>query len=168
MYRLVCTGTVEDRIVQRAQQKHAVQELVMTGRADRDTMAAEDVMGLLLDDVDDPEDRARLQERLTLSNQPGRGGGGGVGGGPRKGLRMAVNGEDAAMVDLDEKVAGDEDDEMDVDGEDGGGAKKAPKSGQKRGGATSAAGGRGARGAAGDAGGRAKKKRATTTMTAGS
>lgn len=51
MYRLICKETVEEKILQRANQKHTVQQLVMTGKhVQGDLLKQEDVVSLLLDD----------------------------------------------------------------------------------------------------------------------
>lgn len=52
VYRLICKGTVEEKIVRRAQQKQHVQQLVMAGSAAGDTIAPEDVLSLLMDEDD--------------------------------------------------------------------------------------------------------------------
>lgn len=51
MYRLICKETVEEKILQRANQKNTVQQLVMTGKhVQGDLLKQEDVVSLLLDD----------------------------------------------------------------------------------------------------------------------
>ncbi|KAK4775981.1 hypothetical protein SAY87_023942 [Trapa incisa] len=58
VYRLICKETVEEKILQRAGQKNAVQQLVMTGKhVQGDLLAPEDVVSLLLDD-------AQLEQKL--------------------------------------------------------------------------------------------------------
>lgn len=53
MYRLICKGTVEEKIVKRASQKNTVQQLVMTGgHSQGDIFEAEEVVSLLLDDAE--------------------------------------------------------------------------------------------------------------------
>lgn len=60
MYRLICKETVEEKILQRASQKNAVQQLVMTGgHVQGDLLAPEDVVSLLLDD---PQLEQKLRE----------------------------------------------------------------------------------------------------------
>ncbi|KAG2551868.1 chromatin-remodeling ATPase INO80-like [Panicum virgatum] len=53
VYRLICKDTIEEKILQRAKQKNAVQELVMKGKPVQDDhlMRQEDVVSLLLDDT---------------------------------------------------------------------------------------------------------------------
>lgn len=52
MYRLICKETVEEKILQRANQKNTVQQLVMTGKhVQGDLLKQEDVVSLLLDDT---------------------------------------------------------------------------------------------------------------------
>uniref|UniRef100_A0A453HZP4 Chromatin-remodeling ATPase INO80 n=1 Tax=Aegilops tauschii subsp. strangulata TaxID=200361 RepID=A0A453HZP4_AEGTS len=53
VYRLICKDTIEEKILQRAKQKNAVQELVMKGKQVQDDhlMRQEDVVSLLLDDT---------------------------------------------------------------------------------------------------------------------
>lgn len=58
MYRMICKGTVEEKILKRASQKNTVQQLVMTGgQSQGDVFQAEEVVSLLLDD-------AELEQRL--------------------------------------------------------------------------------------------------------
>lgn len=58
VYRLICKETVEEKILQRASQKNAVQQLVMTGgHVQGDLLAPEDVVSLLIDD-------AQLEQKL--------------------------------------------------------------------------------------------------------
>uniref|UniRef100_A0ACD5XKY0 Uncharacterized protein n=1 Tax=Avena sativa TaxID=4498 RepID=A0ACD5XKY0_AVESA len=53
VYRLICKDTIEEKILQRAKQKNAVQELVMKGKQVQDDhlMRQEDAVSLLLDDT---------------------------------------------------------------------------------------------------------------------
>ncbi|KAJ3683791.1 hypothetical protein LUZ60_014018 [Juncus effusus] len=52
VYRLICKETVEEKILQRANQKNTVQQLVMTGKhVQGDLLKQEDVVSLLLDDT---------------------------------------------------------------------------------------------------------------------
>lgn len=62
VYRLICKGTVEEKIVKRASQKNTVQQLVMTGgqSVQGDVLEAEEVVSLLLDDA---ELEARMREQ---------------------------------------------------------------------------------------------------------
>ncbi|XP_056696055.1 chromatin-remodeling ATPase INO80 isoform X2 [Spinacia oleracea] len=58
VYRLICKETVEEKILQRANQKSTVQQLVMTGgHVQGDLLAPEDVVSLLIDD-------AQLEQKL--------------------------------------------------------------------------------------------------------
>ncbi|XP_076893172.1 chromatin-remodeling ATPase INO80-like [Bidens hawaiensis] len=58
VYRLICKETVEEKILQRANQKSTVQQLVMTGEhVQGDLLAPEDVVSLLIDD-------AQLEQKL--------------------------------------------------------------------------------------------------------
>lgn len=53
VYRMICNGTVEEKIVKRANQKSTVQQLVMTGQqAQPDVFQPEEVVSLLLDDAE--------------------------------------------------------------------------------------------------------------------
>lgn len=70
VYRLICKGTVEEKIVKRASQKNTVQQLVMTGgHSQGDIFEAEEVVSLLLDDAEleqkmkDQLLRHRLQDK---------------------------------------------------------------------------------------------------------
>ncbi|ONL98132.1 DNA helicase INO80 [Zea mays] len=53
VYRLICKDTIEEKILQRAKQKNAVQELVMKGKHVQDDhlLRQEDVVSLLIDDT---------------------------------------------------------------------------------------------------------------------
>ena len=63
MYRLICKGTVEEKIVKRANQKNTVQQLVMTGgHSQGDVFEAEEVVSLLLDDA---ELEQKMKEQLS-------------------------------------------------------------------------------------------------------
>ncbi|CAD7705356.1 unnamed protein product, partial [Ostreobium quekettii] len=56
VYRLICRGTIEEKILQRAREKKTVQQLVMTGQSNRgDLFAPEEVMSLLLEEGDEPK-----------------------------------------------------------------------------------------------------------------
>lgn len=62
VYRLICKGTVEEKIVKRANQKNTVQQLVMTGgHSQGDIFEAEEVVSLLLDDA---ELEQKMKEQL--------------------------------------------------------------------------------------------------------
>ncbi|MCO5566352.1 hypothetical protein L7F22_020029 [Adiantum nelumboides] len=71
VYRLICKGTVEEKIVKRASQKNTVQQLVMTGgHSQGDIFEAEEVVSLLLDDAEleqkmkDQLLRHKMQDKL--------------------------------------------------------------------------------------------------------
>ena len=125
VYRLICEGSVEEKIVRRAQQKQAVQALVMTGGAvvgaggeGTDVFAPDEVVSLLLDDE---ELEAQMAEKRRAAAEGGGGGGGGgkgrshsraawpAGGGSgaqaRRAIRIDADGDEAAMVDLAEEEA---------------------------------------------------------------
>ncbi|XP_058204448.1 chromatin-remodeling ATPase INO80 isoform X1 [Rhododendron vialii] len=91
VYRLICKETVEEKILQRASQKNAVQQLVMTGgHVQGDLLAPEDVVSLLIDD-------AQLEQKLkeiplqARDRQKKRGG--------TKAIRIDAEG-DASLEDL--------------------------------------------------------------------
>ncbi|XP_010279573.1 PREDICTED: DNA helicase INO80-like isoform X2 [Nelumbo nucifera] len=66
VYRLICKETVEEKILQRASQKNAVQQLVMTGgHVQGDLLTPEDVVSLLLDD-------AQLERKLREAPAQGK------------------------------------------------------------------------------------------------
>jgi DNA helicase INO80 len=130
VYRLICAGTIEERIVRRAQQKQAVQHLVMTGgplpgahgagaaeggggAGGADVFAPEEVVSLLLDD-------AELEAQMAAARAAGESGAGGGGklpkshkgaawgGGPGRGgggggraVKLDAEGGAAAVVDAD-------------------------------------------------------------------
>ncbi|KAJ6747530.1 CHROMATIN-REMODELING ATPASE INO80 [Salix koriyanagi] len=94
VYRLICKETVEEKILQRASQKHTVQQLVMTGgHVQDDLLAPEDVVSLLLDD-------AQLEQKLreiplqAKDRQKKK---------PTKAIRVDAEG-DATFEDLTETV----------------------------------------------------------------
>eukprot|EP00850_Spirogloea_muscicola_P018944 SM000179S03416 [mRNA] locus=s179:277257:287158:- [translate_table: standard] len=69
VYRMICTGTVEEKIVRRASQKNTVQQLVMTGgqATQGDVFEAGEVVSLLLDDA---ELEQQLKQRLNGLKAP--------------------------------------------------------------------------------------------------
>ena len=70
VYRLICKGTVEEKILKRASQKNKVQQLVMTGGGKSDDyFEAEEVVDLLLDDE---EMAARLKEKRDAEKKAGQ------------------------------------------------------------------------------------------------
>lgn len=51
MYRLICKGTIEERILQRAREKSKIQKIVISGGSFKpDTLKPTEVVSLLLDD----------------------------------------------------------------------------------------------------------------------
>lgn len=51
MYRLICKGTIEERILQRAREKSKIQKIVISGGNFKpDTLKPTEVVSLLLDD----------------------------------------------------------------------------------------------------------------------
>ena len=70
VYRLICKGTVEEKILKRASQKNKVQQLVMTGGGKSDDyFEAEEMVDLLLDDE---EMAARLKEKRDAEKKAGQ------------------------------------------------------------------------------------------------
>ena len=65
MYRLICKETVEEKILQRANEKIRVQQLVMLGeeRPHSEELAPFDAASLLLDDS---ELEQKLKEQLSI------------------------------------------------------------------------------------------------------
>jgi len=62
VYRLVCKGTIEERILQRAREKSEIQRMVISGGTFKpDTLKATEVVSLLLDD-DELERKFRLKQ----------------------------------------------------------------------------------------------------------
>lgn len=67
VYRLVCEGTVDERILQRAEEKSVIQRMVIAGGNFRpDTLKPKEVMSLLLDDK-------QLANRLKMKKEENRG-----------------------------------------------------------------------------------------------
>lgn len=67
VYRLICKGTVEEKIVKRASQKNTVQQLVMTGgHSQGDVFEAEEVVSLLLDDTELEE---KMKEQVSKQSE---------------------------------------------------------------------------------------------------
>ena len=51
VYRLICKGTIEERILQRAREKSKIQKIVISGGSFKpDTLRPTEVVSLLLDD----------------------------------------------------------------------------------------------------------------------
>ncbi|EYU20766.1 hypothetical protein ABFS82_11G010600 [Erythranthe guttata] len=96
VYRLICRETVEEKILQRANQKNTVQQLVMTGgHVQGDLLAPEDVVSLLIDD-------AQLDQKLKQVSQQAKDRQKKKGG--AKGIRIDSEGgaslEDLANIEL--------------------------------------------------------------------
>nr|ABF95950.1 transcriptional activator, putative, expressed [Oryza sativa Japonica Group] len=97
VYRLICKDTIEEKILQRAKQKNAVQELVMKGKHVQDDhlMRQEDVVSLLIDDTQishklkeiSMQAKDRLKKRRT------------------KGIKVDKEG-DLMLEDLDDQTSG--------------------------------------------------------------
>ena len=68
MYRLICKDTIEEKILQRAKQKNAVQELVMKGKHVQDDhlMRQEDVVSLLIDDTQIAHKLKEISMRVNI------------------------------------------------------------------------------------------------------
>jgi len=65
VYRLICQGTIEERILQRAREKSEIQRMVISGGSLKpDTLKATEVVSLLLDDEElERNFRQRQQEK---------------------------------------------------------------------------------------------------------
>uniref|UniRef100_A0A0K8STL2 Chromatin-remodeling ATPase INO80 n=1 Tax=Lygus hesperus TaxID=30085 RepID=A0A0K8STL2_LYGHE len=62
VYRLICKGTIEERILQRAQEKSEIQRMVISGGNFKpDTLKPKEVVSLLLDDAE-LEEKYRLKQ----------------------------------------------------------------------------------------------------------
>ncbi|KAF2363608.1 DBINO domain [Trinorchestia longiramus] len=70
VYRLICKGTIEERILQRAKEKSEIQRMVISGGSFKpDTLKPKEVVSLLLDDDIEQQFRARQEERRALDEQ---------------------------------------------------------------------------------------------------
>jgi chromatin-remodeling ATPase INO80 len=71
VYRLICKDTIEEKILQRARQKNAVQELVMKGKHVQDDhlMRQEDVVSLLIDDTQIAHKLKEISMQVILSTR---------------------------------------------------------------------------------------------------
>ncbi|KAG0597031.1 hypothetical protein M758_UG305700 [Ceratodon purpureus] len=99
VYRLICKGTVEEKIMQRANQKNTVQQLVMTGNTatQGDVLEAEEVVSLLLDDA---EMEAKIKEQVSKqADKHGRRKRGWAVTGSLKGVRLDAEGGGASLDD---------------------------------------------------------------------
>ncbi|XP_018011987.1 chromatin-remodeling ATPase INO80 [Hyalella azteca] len=70
VYRLICKGTIEERILQRAKEKSEIQRMVISGGSFKpDTLKPKEVVSLLLDDDIEQQFRARQDERRALDER---------------------------------------------------------------------------------------------------
>lgn len=71
VYRLICKGSIEERILQRAREKSEIQKLVISGGNFKpDTLKPKEVVSLLLDDEEiEQKYRQRAEERKHLEDQ---------------------------------------------------------------------------------------------------
>lgn len=68
VYRLVCKGTIEERILERAREKSEIQRMVISGgNYKTDMLKPKEVVSLLLDDEE-------IEKKLKLGRQDGEGG----------------------------------------------------------------------------------------------
>ncbi|XP_025837406.1 chromatin-remodeling ATPase INO80 [Agrilus planipennis] len=70
VYRLICKGSIEERILQRAREKSEIQKLVISGGNFKpDTLKPKEVVSLLLDDEElEQKYRQRTEEKRQLEN----------------------------------------------------------------------------------------------------
>ncbi|KAK7487146.1 hypothetical protein BaRGS_00021641 [Batillaria attramentaria] len=70
VYRLICQGTIEERILQRAKEKSEIQKMVISGGSYRpDTLKPTEVVSLL---IDDDEMEKKLRQRQEERKEDGR------------------------------------------------------------------------------------------------
>ncbi|PVD25847.1 hypothetical protein C0Q70_13511 [Pomacea canaliculata] len=70
VYRLICQGTIEERILQRAKEKSEIQKMVISGGSYRpDTLKPTEVVSLL---IDDDEMEKKLRQRQAEKKEDGR------------------------------------------------------------------------------------------------
>ncbi|XP_076441698.1 chromatin-remodeling ATPase INO80-like isoform X2 [Babylonia areolata] len=70
VYRLICQGTIEERILQRAKEKSEIQKMVISGGSYRpDTLKPTEVVSLLIDDA---EMEKKLRQRQEERKEDGR------------------------------------------------------------------------------------------------
>ncbi|XP_070712442.1 chromatin-remodeling ATPase INO80-like, partial [Pempheris klunzingeri] len=67
VYRLICDGTVEERILQRAQQKSMIQQMIISGKNKQETLKPKEIMKLLLGE-EDIQQRLKSRNKDTLLN----------------------------------------------------------------------------------------------------
>ncbi|XP_060645595.1 chromatin-remodeling ATPase INO80 [Drosophila nasuta] len=76
VYRLICKGTIEERILQRAREKSEIQRMVISGGNFKpDTLKPKEVVSLLLDDEEiemkyRQEAKLQVKEEATASSSP--------------------------------------------------------------------------------------------------
>lgn len=72
VYRLICKGTIEERILQRAREKSEIQRMVISGSSFKpDTLKPKEVVSLLLDDEEiETKYRQKKGEEKKLEEQP--------------------------------------------------------------------------------------------------
>ncbi|BES93040.1 DNA helicase [Nesidiocoris tenuis] len=70
VYRLICKGTIEERILQRAQEKSEIQRMVISGGNFKpDTLKPKEVVSLLLDDAEIEEKYRQKQAERKLQEE---------------------------------------------------------------------------------------------------
>ncbi|KAG6552261.1 hypothetical protein Mapa_006111 [Marchantia paleacea] len=98
VYRLICKGTVEEKIMKRASQKNTVQQLVMTGgQSQGDVFQAEEVVSLLLDDAELEQRLKEQQQGSKATDKAEKRRKGWGGGSATKGVRLDAEGGDASL-----------------------------------------------------------------------
>uniref|UniRef100_A0A182IV63 Chromatin-remodeling ATPase INO80 n=1 Tax=Anopheles atroparvus TaxID=41427 RepID=A0A182IV63_ANOAO len=75
VYRLICKGTIEERILQRAREKSEIQRMVINGDNFKpDTLKPKEVVSLLLDDEEiELKYRQKTEERRLIEEPSGKG-----------------------------------------------------------------------------------------------
>lgn len=69
VYRLICKGTIEERILQRAREKSKIQKIVISGGNFKpDTLKPTEVVSLLLDD-EEIERKCETNFKIRLTDQ---------------------------------------------------------------------------------------------------
>ncbi|KAF3326206.1 DNA helicase INO80-like isoform X1 [Carex littledalei] len=101
VYRLICKETVEEKILQRANQKNTVQQLVMTGKhVQGDLLKQEDVVSLLLDDnqLEQKLKEISIQAKDRQKKKRER---------AQKGIRIDEHGENVTLEDFNNNAGAD-------------------------------------------------------------
>lgn len=73
VYRLICKGTIEERILQRAREKSEIQRMVISGGNFKpDTLKPKEVVSLLLDDeeIETKYRQKKVEETTPVAYQP--------------------------------------------------------------------------------------------------